>query len=116
MKGTTLRFPACTGAVISDLETATSSREAQLRMIMDKQYYASSGWATISIGGNDLGFGDIAWYCLYWWDEDKCTSAMANAATKLRSDAFACNYPPYMTIYFWTRFLRGTTQTGSYSS
>jgi hypothetical protein len=88
MIGTTLRFPACTGAVIADLETATSKREAQLRMIMDKQYYANSGWATISIGGNDLGFSDIAWNCLYWWDEDKCTSAMANAATKLRSDAF----------------------------
>jgi hypothetical protein len=57
-------------------------------MIIEKEYYVNSGWATISIGGNDLDFSSIAWYCLYWWNQDECIRAMGNAATKLQSDDF----------------------------
>ncbi|KAL4934909.1 hypothetical protein BDV06DRAFT_229313 [Aspergillus oleicola] len=46
------------------------------------------GWGTISIGGNDVGFPDIAWNCLYWANADICAQAMGNAAVKLRSEEF----------------------------
>jgi hypothetical protein len=78
-----LRFRASTGAVIADIETSTPSREAQLRMIMGKQYYARSGWATISIGRTNVSFSQIAYYCLHWWNKDGCALAIANAATKV---------------------------------
>ncbi|PKX89653.1 uncharacterized protein P174DRAFT_334070, partial [Aspergillus novofumigatus IBT 16806] len=101
MKGTTLRFPACTGAVIADLETAISGpilREQWLGDHLNR--------------GNDLGFSDIAWYCLYWWDEDKCTSAMANAATKLRSNAFRLQLSTLYDNIFLDALSQRTTADG----
>ncbi|GIJ91977.1 hypothetical protein Asppvi_010952 [Aspergillus pseudoviridinutans] len=57
LENTVLRFPACTGAV-TDMETVTPGRAAQLRMVMDKQYYASSSWEAISSRGNDVIYFD----------------------------------------------------------
>ncbi|GIC87994.1 uncharacterized protein Aud_004385 [Aspergillus udagawae] len=116
MESMVLRFRACTGAVIADMETSTPSREAQLRMIMGKQYYASSDWATISIGGTNVGFGQIAYYCLHWCNKDGCALAMANAATKVPVRRFPQAIFKLYDNIFLDALPRGLRQTAAYSS
>jgi hypothetical protein len=89
LNGKELRFPACSGAVISDMESENSDgRKAQIFWIRELEYYKSSGWGTLSIGGNDLGFGEIAKSCLFLWSENDCKTVMGRAGTKLRDPAF----------------------------
>ncbi|KAL4860487.1 SGNH hydrolase-type esterase domain-containing protein [Aspergillus spectabilis] len=85
-----VRFPACSGAVTADLTEFERPRRPQLDWIWrgEQHYYQSSGWGTMSIGGNDVGFADIAWNCLYWENKDKCNQGMGNAAVKIRSPEF----------------------------
>jgi hypothetical protein len=39
------------------------------------------GWGTLSIGGNDVGFGNIAQHCLLLKSSDACTKDLDDAAT-----------------------------------
>jgi hypothetical protein len=41
------------------------------------------GWGTLSIGGNDVGFGSIAQHCLLLKSSDACTKDLADAETKI---------------------------------
>ncbi|EED13518.1 hypothetical protein TSTA_097740 [Talaromyces stipitatus ATCC 10500] len=69
MQGATLYFPACSGAIINDMENSNENgRRSQM--------------------GNDLHFADAALNCLFWYDEGKCTSALAYAANKLNDASF----------------------------
>lgn len=56
---------ACSGAVVQDLAGTSSQRdENQIQLVTP--YLNNIGWATLSMGGNDAGFGEIASNCLLW--------------------------------------------------
>ncbi|KAJ5801621.1 uncharacterized protein N7518_003689 [Penicillium psychrosexuale] len=89
LNGKELRFPSCSGAVINDMENANANgREGQIIWVRALDYYKSSGWGTLSIGGNDLGFADIVISCILWWNSNKCDAAMGRAGAKVRDPAF----------------------------
>jgi hypothetical protein len=89
MQGATLHFPACSGAIINDTENSNENRRrSQMGWVRELNYYETSGWTTLSIGGNDLHFADAAYYCLFWWNEESCNSALAYAANKLNDANF----------------------------
>jgi hypothetical protein len=89
MQGATLHFPACSGAIINDLEHENENgRRPQMSWVRELKFYETSGWATMSIGGNDLHFSEAALSCLFWYDEAKCNSALAYAANKLNDRDF----------------------------
>ncbi|KAL4861182.1 SGNH hydrolase-type esterase domain-containing protein [Aspergillus spectabilis] len=109
LQGTQLKYPSCSGAVTADLTDFERARYPQLRWIYEREYYIQSGWGTVSIGGNDLGFSDIAVSCLYWWNEEKCVKAMGDAAQKLRSPEFRLKLASiYSSILFDAMALRET--------
>jgi hypothetical protein len=74
--------------VTADLTDFERTREPQTNWIYRRNDYIESGWGTLSIGGNDLGFAQIALSCLYWYNEANCESSMGKAAITLRSKEF----------------------------
>lgn len=82
---------SCTGAVISHIAGKggpDGTRVSQLELAFPK--IRTVGWATLSIGGNDANFGDIAYGCLAKWSSDTgpCDTLLQAAETKLTDVLF----------------------------
>ncbi|KAL3483176.1 SGNH hydrolase-type esterase domain-containing protein [Aspergillus germanicus] len=87
LQGVELNFVSCSGAETVDLYE-DRARRPQIPWIYADHYYIQSGWGTVSIGGNDLGFSTIASWCLFTHISSRCQDAIRNAETKLESPEF----------------------------
>ncbi|KAL2785319.1 SGNH hydrolase-type esterase domain-containing protein [Aspergillus keveii] len=79
-------FMSCTSARTWDLLTIGqfADRPAQLQLLRERISPNAYAWGTLSVGGNDAGFGDIAKMCLVAGTEGACNTAMENAWRKVR--------------------------------
>ncbi len=85
-------FAACSGAVIQDITHASSQGiPSQLNNAPVYDFWG----ATLSIGGNDAGFGEIAESCLFWQDAKRCQQLLAAAPAKI-----AALKGPLMQVYY----------------
>ena len=71
---TALKFPACQGAETPDIPTQARSLSTATR------------WVTVSIGGNDIGFGDLIVNCTGHWDEATCLSTVNTVNARIRDE------------------------------
>lgn len=55
---------SCTGAVTANIDTTRQVTDAGTAALQDTALRKTTKLVTVTIGGNDLGFGDIAKYCL----------------------------------------------------
>jgi hypothetical protein len=89
---TSLDFRACSGAVVADLAAPVSiggqgqwSEGPQL----GRAFPASTRLVTVSIGGNDIGFGEVANQCVWYTvaradaNSGACNSSIATATGRL---------------------------------
>ncbi|KAL3471764.1 SGNH hydrolase-type esterase domain-containing protein [Aspergillus californicus] len=87
LKAREFAFLSCTGAVIKNMVSDKQHEHRkswQLEML--KSYEATSyGWATLSLGGNDIGFSNVLKPCLIWEDKKACKEAR-EAADKALND------------------------------
>ncbi len=73
-RGWSLNFRACSGAKIADVSTLQLSALS-----------ASTGYVTISVGGNDAGFSSVLTACAQpWWAAD-CYGAIDRAESYIRN-------------------------------
>ncbi|KAL2821315.1 SGNH hydrolase-type esterase domain-containing protein [Aspergillus cavernicola] len=84
-------FLSCTGAVAKNMLSDRQfphRRGPQLEMLQEITAAApnSYGWATLSLGGNDLGFSKILVPCLIFDNPDSCSEGHRNAASLLRGE------------------------------
>lgn len=90
---TTLQWLSCTGAKTTDLLTSTSSglTSADISQVDALNTSLPIDFATLSIGGNDLGFFDVMNACIfrfYSFYSGTCEAALAAADEAVKSDVF----------------------------
>lgn len=96
---TTLQWLSCTGAKTTDLLSSTSSsgpspgavERAETSQVDALDTSLPLDFATLSIGGNDLGFFDVMNACIfrfYSFYSGTCAAALAAADEALASDVF----------------------------
>lgn len=92
---TSLQWLSCTGAKTTDLISSSSPlspvRAADVSQVDAVNSSLPLDFATLSIGGNDLGFFDVMNACIfrfYSFYSGTCEAALAAADTALRSDVF----------------------------
>lgn len=84
---TSLQWLSCTGAVTTDLLSGATPT-SQIDAINTSQPLA---YATLSIGGNDLGFFDVMNACIfrfYSWYSGTCDAALAASDAAVAAGAF----------------------------
>ncbi|MFC7618174.1 SGNH/GDSL hydrolase family protein [Actinokineospora soli] len=72
---TTLAFLACQGAETPDIVTTQAPNLTP-----------TTRWVTVSIGGNDIGFGDLILNCTSRWDEPTCLATVDQVNTRIRDE------------------------------
>lgn len=92
---TTLQWLSCTGAKTTDLLSSTSPtsgiERAEISQVDALNTSLPLDFATLSIGGNDLGFFDVMNACIfrfYSFYSGTCEAALAAADEALKSDGF----------------------------
>lgn len=73
----------CTGAVIVDISNNNNEGRASQLSFVGK-IARQVGWGTLSIGGNDVGFGKIAANCLLW-AKSSCLQDIQEARSNILS-------------------------------
>ena len=84
---------SCTGAISNDIymdDNDGGHRDAQLALLTRNGDLGNVGWATLSLGGNDAGFGNVATHCLFWSDSGlgdttKCNQAIADSLDTIQN-------------------------------
>jgi len=77
----------CTGAISRDISVPDKDgRTAQIDLVANNGDLNLAGWATLSIGGNDCGFGNVAESCLFVYSESGCREAIRQARDELIPD------------------------------
>jgi len=87
----TAEFPACTGAISSDVigpNNSSDQREPQLRQ-MRRIAGDTGGWATLTIGGNDVWLSNVVKKCFFTPTfYNYCESQLAKTEARVQSQEF----------------------------
>ncbi|CAK7222079.1 hypothetical protein SEUCBS140593_004775 [Sporothrix eucalyptigena] len=77
---------ACVGAKTGGVtDPPAPGQVSQVRQMRDYGNFVEYGFTTLSIGGNNVGFGRIVASCLLWHSEDNCEKEWAKTTASIAS-------------------------------